>query len=236
MAFTVVAALVGAMILSITFIPAAVAPVDWQERWREGEPLDGLGQAHGYAPLLDWAMLNKPPTLTLTGVSVVLSGLLVTRMGSEFIPSLSEGDIALHALRIPGTSLTQAIEMQLELETHHQAVPGGRTGVRQDGHRGNRDGPHAAQRRRQLPDAQTASEWPDPNRSIESLVAALRRRGKVPGNNYEFTQPIQMRFNELISGVRSDVAVKVFGDDMAVMESTAEQISKVLQGVPEPPM
>ncbi|MFO1226095.1 efflux RND transporter permease subunit [Roseateles sp.] len=232
MAFTVVAALVGAMILSITFIPAAVALLIGKNVGEKESRLMGWAK-RGYAPLLDWAMLNKPLTLTLTGVSVVLSGLLVTRMGSEFIPSLSEGDIALHALRIPGTSLTQAIEMQLELERTIKQFPEVERVFAKMGTAEIATDPMPPSVADNFLMLKPRSEWPDPDRSIESLVAALQAAvGKVPGNNYEFTQPIQMRFNELISGVRSDVAVKVFGDDMAVMESTAEQISKVLQGVP----
>ena len=112
MAFTVVAALVGAMILSVTFIPAAVALLIG-DKVSEKESRLMLLAKRGYEPMLGFAMLNKPLVLTVTMVAVVLSGLLATRMGSEFVPSLNEGDIALHALRIPGTSLPQAIEMQI---------------------------------------------------------------------------------------------------------------------------
>ncbi|MCA0177156.1 MAG: CusA/CzcA family heavy metal efflux RND transporter [Proteobacteria bacterium] len=232
MAFTVVAALVGAMILSITFIPAAVALLIG-DNVGEKENRLMLWAKKGYAPMLDWALLNRHLVLTIAMASVVLSGLLATRMGSEFIPSLSEGDVALHALRIPGTSLTQAIEMQFELERTIKQFPEidkvfaklGTAEIATDPMP-----PNVADTFLML---KPRSEWPDPERSTESLVEALQEAvGQVPGNNYEFTQPIQMRFNELISGVRSDVAVKIFGDDMAVMEETAEQISKVLEAVP----
>ena len=232
MAFTVVAALIGAMILSITFIPAAVALLIGKNVGEKENRLM-LWAKRGYAPMLDWAMLNRALVLTITAVSVLLSGLLATRMGSEFIPSLSEGDVALHAMRIPGTSLTQAIDMQLELERTIKKFPEvdkvfaklGTAEVATDPMP-----PNVADTFLML---KPRSEWPDPERSTESLVAAIQTAvGKVPGNNYEFTQPIQMRFNELISGVRSDVAVKVFGDDMGIMETTAAEISRVLESVP----
>ncbi|SDM51844.1 cobalt-zinc-cadmium resistance protein CzcA [Oryzisolibacter propanilivorax] len=232
MAFTVVAALVGAMILSVTFIPAAVALLIGKHVGEKENRLM-LAAKKGYTPMLDWALVNRPLVVTIATVSVVLSGLLATRMGSEFIPSLSEGDVALHALRIPGTSLSQAIEMQFELERVIKQFPEvdkvfaklGTAEIATDPMP-----PNVADTFLML---KPRTEWPDPKRSAESLVAALQQAvNKVPGNNYEFTQPIQMRFNELISGVRSDVAVKVFGDDMAVMEDTAEQISQVLEGIP----
>ena len=232
MAFTVVAALVGAMILSITFIPAAVALMIGKNVGEKENRLMGWAK-RGYAPMLDWALLNRPLVLAIAGVSIVLSGLLATRMGSEFIPSLSEGDIALHAMRIPGTSLTQAVEMQFELERVISKFP---EVERVFGKLGTAEvatdpmPPNVADTFLML---KPRSEWPDPKRSLESLVAAIQEAvEKVPGNNYEFTQPIQMRFNELISGVRSDVAVKVFGDDMGVMETTAGQIAQVLEGIP----
>ncbi|MGS0757363.1 efflux RND transporter permease subunit, partial [Roseateles sp. GG27B] len=213
MAFTVVLALVGAMILSITFIPAAVALLIGKNVGEKENRLMGWAK-QGYAPLLDWALLNKPLVLTLAGVSIALSGLLATRLGSEFIPNLSEGDIALHALRIPGTSLTQAIEMQIELERTIKQFPEVERVFAKLGTAEIATDPMPPNVADNFVMLKPREQWPDPKRSIESLVAALQAAvGQVPGNNYEFTQPIQMRFNELISGVRSDVAVKVFGDD-----------------------
>ncbi|MEY4564600.1 MAG: hypothetical protein RLZZ618_3877 [Pseudomonadota bacterium] len=231
MAFTVVAALLGAMILSITFVPAAVALFIGDKVAESENRLMGWAR-RGYAPLLDWSLLNKPIVLTVAAVSVLLSGLLVTRMGSEFIPSLDEGDIALHALRIPGTSLTQAVSMQLELERTIQSFPEVERVFAKLGTAEIATDPMPPNVGDTFVMLKPRAAWPDPKRSMPSLVAALESAvAQVPGNNYEFTQPIQMRFNELISGVRSDVAVKVFGDDMAVMESTAERLAKVLEGI-----
>ncbi|MEH0164838.1 efflux RND transporter permease subunit [Paucibacter sp. JuS9] len=232
MAFTVVAALLGAMLLSVTFIPAAVAMLIGQNVGEKENRLMAWAK-RGYAPLLDWALLNKPLVMTVAAVSVALSGLLATRMGSEFIPSLDEHDIALHALRIPGTSLTQAIAMQTELERTIKAFPEVDKVFAKLGTAEVATDPMPPNVADNLVMLKPRSEWPDPRRSKDSLVSAMQQAvAKVPGNNYEFTQPIQMRFNELISGVRSDVALKIFGDDAATMAAIGEQAAKVLEGVP----
>lgn len=230
MAFTVVAALIGAMILSITFVPAAAALfITGKVSEKENRIISWVKR--GYQPLLSWAMLNKPLVLTIAVVSVLLSGLLTTRLGSEFIPSLNEGDIALHALRIPGTSLTQAVAMQKELEHTIKAFPQVDNIFAKIGLAEIASDPMPPSVADNYIILKPREEWPDPRMTRDELVAQMKQAvASVPGNNYEFTQPIQMRFNELISGVRSDVAVKVFGDDMQVMESTAQDIANVLSG------
>ena len=231
MAFTVVVALVGAMILSVTFIPAAVAMCIGHKVDEKENRLMAWAK-RGYQPMLAWGMLNKAVVLTAAGVAVVLSGLLTTRMGSEFMPNLDEGDIALHALRIPGTSLTQAIEMQTQLEQTVKAFPEVEKIFAKIGTAEVATDPMPPNVADNFVMLKPQSEWPDPSRTKANLVAAIQAAvEKIPGNNYEFTQPIQMRFNELISGVRSDVAVKVFGDEMEIMNETAGQISKVLGGI-----
>ena len=232
MAFVVVTALIGAMILSITFIPAAVALLV-RGKVSEKENKLMLWAKRGYQPMLAFTMVNKALVLTIAGVVIVLSGLLASRMGSEFIPSLNEGDIALHALRIPGTSLSQAVVMQIELERTIKQFPEvdkvfGKLGTAEIA-----SDPMPPSVADTFVILKPVSAWPNPKRSKADLINALQAAvEKVPGNNYEFTQPIQMRFNELISGVRSDVAVKVFGDDVAIMNDTAGNIAKVLEAIP----
>jgi cobalt-zinc-cadmium resistance protein CzcA len=231
MAFTVIAALLGAMILSVTFIPSAVAlslsgPISEEEnfvvRWAKKI----------YTPLLNIALANKAPVLTAAIALTILSGLLATRMGREFIPSLDEGDIAMHALRIPGTSLSQAIKMQHALEIKVKEFPEVETIFAKLGTAEIATDPMPPSVADNFIMLKPRSEWPDPKRPKADLVSALEEAvKKIPGNNYEFTQPIQMRFNELISGVRSDVAVKVFGDDMDVLFETGEEIAEVLEKV-----
>ncbi|MBK4734655.1 efflux RND transporter permease subunit [Noviherbaspirillum pedocola] len=233
MAITVVMALLGAMLLSFTLVPAAVATfIGTKVDEKENALVQGAKRA--YTPLFDLAMANKPVVLVFAVVTVVLSGLLASRMGSEFIPSLNEGDIAMQALRIPGTSLTQSIVMQEQLERtlkeKHPEIQRvfARTGTSEIA--SDPMPPNISDGYIML---KPEDQWPEPRKSHDELLAAIQETAeKVPGNAYEFSQPIQLRFNELISGVRSDVAVKLFGDDMDVLNGTAAKISEVLAKVP----
>ncbi len=232
MAFTVVTALIGAMILSVTFIPAAVA-LFIGEKVDEKENVLMRVAKRIYAPVLDRVMANRSVVLTFTAVVIVLSGLLATRMGSEFVPSLNEGDFSIQALRIPGTSLTQSVEMQQQLEKRLKAeFPEiervfARTGTAEIA--SDPMPPNISDGYIML---KPESEWPEPRRSRDALLTEIQRvAAAMPGNTYEFSQPIQLRFNELISGVRSDVAIKVFGDDMTVMNETAGQIAAMLEKI-----
>ncbi len=228
MAFTVVIALIGAMLFSVTFIPAAVALLI-TGKVNEKEQSMIIWAKQRYLPLLRWAMLNNALVLTIAIVSVALSGLLASRMGSEFVPNLNEGDIALHALRIPGTSLTQAVDMQKELEHTIQGFPQVDRIFAKLGTAEIATDPMPPSVADNFIILKPKSEWPDPSMTKNALIVQMQEAvNHVPGNNYEFTQPIQMRFNELISGVRSDVAVKVFGDDLQLMNATADDIAKVL--------
>ncbi|ANX03295.1 efflux RND transporter permease subunit [Immundisolibacter cernigliae] len=232
MAITVVTALTAALLLSLTFVPAAVAllfrgPVAEHDntlmRWAR----------RGYAPLLALALRARFALLALTLALVVACGWLATRMGSEFIPSLDEGDIALHALRIPGTSLTQAVQMQEQLEATLKTAPEVERAFAKIGTAEIATDPMPPNVADTFVMLKDRKDWPDPGKPKTEVVKDLERLAAgVPGNNYEFTQPIQMRFNELISGVRSDVAVKVYGDDLGTLDAVAEQIEAVLGGVP----
>ncbi|CAK9887820.1 MULTISPECIES: CusA/CzcA family heavy metal efflux RND transporter [Pseudomonas] len=233
MAFTVVIALLGAMLLSVTFVPAAIA-LFVTGKVKEDENLLMRSAKRGYAPLLKWVMSHRPLAFSLAAITVLLSGVLASRMGSEFVPSLSEGDFALQALRVPGTSLSQSVQLQQRLEQSVLSqVPEvervfGRTGTAEIA--SDPMPPNISDSYVML---KPQAQWPDPSKSREQLIADIQRASaRVPGSNYELSQPIQLRFNELISGVRSDVAVKVFGDDMAVLNSTATKIASTLQAVP----
>jgi len=233
MAFTVVTALVGAMILSVTFIPAAVA-LFMSAPVAEKENRLMLAAKRWYEPTLDRVMSNQPVVLVFATVMILLSGLLATRMGSEFVPSLNEGDFAIQALRIPGTSLSQSITMQQQLEkrlkTDFPEIDRvfARTGTAEIA--SDPMPPNISDGYIML---KPQDQWPEPKKSRDELLAAVQEVvGSLPGNNYEFSQPIQLRFNELISGVRSDVAVKVFGDDMNVMNDTAARIAAILEKIP----
>ncbi len=232
MAFTVVAALLGAMILSVTFIPAAVA-IFITGKVSEHENIAVRGAKAAYLPVLRILMKAR---LTVVAASVAVLAVALaaaTRLGSEFMPSLDEGDIALHALRIPGTSLTQAIAMQSVLEARLKAFPEVDKVVGKIGTAEIATDPMPPSVADTYVMLKPRSQWPDPRKPKAQLVSELEVAAKsIPGNNYEFTQPIQMRFNELISGVRTDVAVKVYGDDLDVMLASAQRIEAILTSIP----
>ncbi|WP_296558749.1 CusA/CzcA family heavy metal efflux RND transporter [Pigmentiphaga sp.] len=232
MAITVVLALLGAMILSITFVPAAVALLlDGRVQEKENRLMAGARRL--YEPLLNRSLANTPVVLTFGAVAVALALAVATRLGAEFIPSLDEGDLAVQVLRIPGTSLTQAIAMQEELERQVTKVPEVERVFAKIGTAEIASDPMPPNIADTYVMLKPLDAWPRPRRSHEEVVAAIRTVVEgVPGNNYEFTQPIQMRFNELISGVRSDVAVKIFGDDMAQLERTAAEIAAIMARLP----
>jgi cobalt-zinc-cadmium resistance protein CzcA len=232
MAFTVVVALLAALLLSFTFVPAAVA-LFVVGKAEEKENLIMRWARRAYAPVLRRAMAAGTAVIAAAFLLAAASGVLAARMGTEFIPNLDEGDIALHALRIPGTSLTQAIEMQARLEETVKRFPEvdriaaklGTAEVATDPMP-----PSVADNFVILKDRQY---WPDPKKPKAQLVSEIEAAVlKVPGNNYEFTQPIQMRMNELISGVRSDVAVKIYGDDPERLLEAGEKIERLLKAVP----
>ncbi len=232
MAFTVIVALAGAMVLSVTFIPAAVA-LFFSGRLSEKENPLMKWARKGYAPILNLAMNNRAFVIAAASVLVVLSGLLATRMGSEFLPALDEGDILIHALRIPGTSLSQAVEMQHVLEKKIKEFPEVDNVFSKIGTAEIATDPMPPSVADTFVMLKPRRDWPDTHKSKDALIHEMEDcLKKIPGNNYEFTQPIQMRFNELIAGVRSDLAVKVFGDDMEALLETGEKIAGVLEEIP----
>ncbi|WP_395609270.1 CusA/CzcA family heavy metal efflux RND transporter [Pseudomonas sp. B22129] len=230
MAFTVVIALLGAMILSVTFVPAAIA-LFVTGKVKEEENLVMRTARRAYAPVLVWVMGRRVLVFGLAVLTIVASGAVASRMGSEFIPSLSEGDFAQQALRVPGTSLTQSVQMQQQLEKTLMAqVPEIERVFARTGTAEIASDPMPPNISDSYVMLKPKDQWPDPKKSRETLIADIQRASAiVPGSAYELSQPIQLRFNELISGVRSDVAVKVFGDDMAVLNKTAGEIAETLQ-------
>ena len=232
MAFTVVAALTGALILSVTFVPAAVALFVRGRVGHQDNPVMRVARRL-YQPALDVALRAAVPVLLVAGVLVVASGVLATRLGTEFIPQLDEGDVAVHALRTPGTSLSQALEMQEQVdrlllefdEVDKVFAKLGAAEVATDPMPPNVADTFVILKPR--------DQWPDPDRPKADLVAAMAEAAEtLPGNKYEFTQPIQMRFNELIAGVRADLAVRFYGDDLAQLEALGEQAVSVINRVP----
>ncbi|PAW72664.1 MAG: CusA/CzcA family heavy metal efflux RND transporter [Opitutia bacterium Tous-C4FEB] len=232
MAFTVVLALLGAMILSVTFVPAAVA-IFITGKVSEKDNIAIRGAKTLYRPVLRFVLTIRPAVALAAIFLVGLAGLAASKLGTEFIPNLDEGDIALHALRIPGTSLTQAIKMQAEVEASLKAFPEVDKVIAKMGTAEVATDPMPPSVADTYVMMKPRAQWPDPKRTKADLVAAMEAAlKKLPGNNYEFTQPIQMRFNELISGVRSDVAVKIYGDDLEVMTGVGQEVETTLKAIP----
>ncbi len=231
MAFTVIAALAGSLLFSVTFVPAAIAILVKGKISERENPL--MLAAHRlYRPILTIAMRRSALLIAGAALLVFVAGVQSTRMGSEFLPQLDEHDIALHALRIPGTGLEQSTAMQMQLETE----------IRKFGeieHVFSKIGTPEIATDPMPPNVadtflilKPRAQWPDPSKPKEQLLAELRESVEsVPGNKYEFTQPIEMRFNELIAGVRSDVAIRIYGDDMSTLASLGEEARQLLAQV-----
>ena len=231
MAWTVSGALLAALVLSVTFVPAAVATfvsgrVQERDNWL-------MAAAHrAYQPALGFALRARVPVVAMAVLLLLGAGLLATRLGSEFLPTLDEGDVAMHALRIPGTSLSQAVSMQGVLEEQIKALP-------EVSHVFSKIGTADIATDAVPPSVadtfiimKPRSEWPDPRKSKATLVAELEATvERIPGSKYEFIQPIQMRFNELIAGVRSEVAIKIYGDDLDTLVSIGSQVETLLLSV-----
>ncbi|NOZ97716.1 MAG: CusA/CzcA family heavy metal efflux RND transporter [Gammaproteobacteria bacterium] len=232
MAMAVVLALVGAMILSVTFVPAAVAL--WvTDEIKEKESRWMLALKNKYADLLNWAYQFKYVVATLAVGILIMSAAIFTRVGSEFAPQLNEGDFALQLMRAPSTGIEESLKIQEQVEKQLlQDFPEvkaifARTGtaeVATDVMPPN------------ISDAivllKPREQWPNPKESIDELRGRMQAYVEhIPGNNSEFSQPIELRFNELISGIRSDIGVKVFGDDLQVLNQEAEKIAQKLRTI-----
>jgi heavy metal efflux system protein len=232
MAITVVMALTGAMLLSLTFVPAAIA-LFLGGRVDERENRVIAWCKRRYQPLLRTSLRLRVPVVAAAALLTVLCGVLATRLGSEFIPNLDEGDVVVQALRIPGTSLTQSVAMQATLEGGLARIPEVRRVFARIGTGEVANDPMPPSIADTFVMLKDRDDWPDPGKpkaqlleDIETVISA------IPGNNYEVTQPIQMRTNELISGVRADVAVKVYGDDLDQLVRTAAQVQAAMAKVP----
>ncbi|RRU13510.1 CusA/CzcA family heavy metal efflux RND transporter [Stenotrophomonas sp. 278] len=232
MAITVVLALTGAMVLALTFVPAAIA-LFLGGRVQEKENRLMTWVRGRYASALDLTLRRGRWVVGGALVLVVGCGLLATRLGSEFVPNLDEGDVAMHAMRIPGTSLTQSVQMQTLIENRLVQFPEVSKVFSKIGTPEVASDPMPPSVADTFIMMKPRKDWPDPRKPRAVLLAELEQAvEQLPGNNYEFTQPIQMRTNELISGVRADVAVMVYGDDLDALLSVGRRIASVAGNVP----
>ena len=232
MALTVLLALFGAMIFSVTFVPAGVA-IFLSGKVSEKENFFMRYAKKIYVPALHMAVASRGVVVIAAVVLLALCLLVASRMGSEFVPSLDEGDIAVQALRIPGTSLTQSLEMQRVLENRLKQFPEVKESFARVGTAEVASDPMPPSIADGYVMLKPNKEWPNPDKSKAELIAEMNEAlEELPGNNYEMSQPIQLRFNELISGVRSDLGVKIFGDDMDVLLKTGTEVSELLGKIP----
>lgn len=230
MAITVMLALVSAMVLSFTFIPAALA-IFMRGKIAEKDNVLVNGLKRGYQPILQQVLRFRWFIVIAATVLVVTSIQLASRMGSEFIPQLDEGDITLHALRIPGTGLQQSADMQHLLEETLTGFPQVKTVFSKIGTPEIATDPMPPGIADTFIMLKPREEWPDPTLTKSQLQEQMQESVmRLPGNNYEFTQPIEMRFNELISGVRSDLGVMIFGDDLDQLAALASEVLTVVEG------
>lgn len=231
MALTVLFALAAAFVLSITFTPAMIACFVKPSMQEKENRIVSWSKAI-YKPLLEKALRFPAQIIAASVIIGCLSVLLFLRLGQEFIPTLDEHDIALHAVRIPSTSLTQSTEMQLEVEKTLTSFPEVSFAFSKTGTAELASDPMPPNVSDTFVILKPTHEWPNPDLSKIELINKIETALKtLPGNNYEFTQPIEMRFNELIAGVRSDVAVKIYGDDFHTLQTTAEQIARTLKSI-----
>lgn len=232
MATTVILALISAFILSLTFVPAMIA-VFVKGRLLQKEAFFVRAAKRLYTPLIKGSLQHPWLVISASAVAVLTSLLLFSRLGEEFIPTLDEKDIAMHAIRIPSTSLSQSTAMQQEIENALITLREIDYVYSKTGTAEMASDPMPPNVSDTFIILKPQNEWPNPAMPKEELIQKIEAIvTKIPGNNYEFTQPIEMRFNELISGIRSDLAVKIYGDDFTLMRHTAEKIANVLKDIP----
>lgn len=231
MALTVIMALFSSILLSLTFVPAAIA-IALTGRFREKQNKVVLFFRTLYKPALLFCFKNGGWVILGSLVIVLSSMFLATRMGGEFIPSLDEGDIAMHALRTPSTSLSQSIEMQKQIEKTLERFPEVKLVYSKIGTADVATDPMPPNVADTFIILKPKAQWPDPDKSKPLLIEEIQKvLAEEPGNNYEFTQPIQMRFNELISGIRADVAIKIYGDDLDELLALANKVFQIVSPI-----
>ncbi len=232
MALTVLMVLTGASILSLTFVPAAVA-VLVTGNVSERENFFMRGARRIYAPLLAASIRNRFGVAVIAALLVAVCGIAASRMGAEFIPSLDEGDVSFEAIRIPGTSLTQSVEMQAMVEKRLGKIPEVKEAFARTGTAEVATDPMPPSGSDGYVMLKPRKEWPDPDKPKAAVVSDVQQAAEdVPGNVYGFSQPIQQRMNETVAGIRSDVGVKVFGDDLDELIQSAARVQAILQKVP----
>lgn len=231
MAQTVIIALISSIVLSLTFVPASASiALSGQMSEKSNKIVRFFRRV--YKPALFFCFKNRKLVYSLSTALILMSLFLATRMGGEFIPGLDEGDIAMHALRPPSTSLSQSIEMQKHIELAIEKLPEVKRVYSKIGTADVATDPMPPNVADTFIMLKPRAQWPDPKKSKSALIDEIEQAlAHEPGNKYEFTQPIQMRFNELISGIRADVAIKIYGDDLDKLMDIAKEVYQVVSPV-----
>ncbi|WP_417550530.1 efflux RND transporter permease subunit [Methylophaga sp.] len=231
MAFTVVAALIGALLFAVTFVPAAIAVMITGKVAERENPIMRMAR-WGYQPFLKLSVRLPMLIVLFATLFVSITAYYGSKLGSEFLPQLDEGDIALHALRVTGTGLEQSVAMQNQLESVIGEFPQVQHVYSKIGTPDIATDPMPPSVADTFVILKPYDEWPQPQQSKAEFLAELREKVEaVPGNLYEFTQPIEMRFNELIAGVRADVALRIYGDDLETLYQLGGQAEQMLSEV-----
>lgn len=231
MAFTVMIALAVAFVVSLTFVPAAIA-IAIRGRVSERENVIVRTLKRWYAPLLAGSIARPLPVVTAAGLLFICAALLFTRLGQEFTPTLDEKNIVMEVKRVPSTALAQSQRMQLLIEKQISTLDEVSFVFSRTGTPDLAADPMPPSASDTYIIVKPQEEWPDPSMTKEDLIKKIEAvTAKLPGNKIGFSQPIEMRFNELIAGVREDLAVKVFGDDFERMQKTADQIADVIRKI-----
>lgn len=232
MAITVMLALGGAFILSLTFVPAMVALLIRGEVAEKEVPAIRWIKAR-YTPLLERVIGRPWPVIGAGVAAFILAGLVFLQLGREFIPQLDEGDIALQGIRIPSTSLNQSLAMQRQIEKAAISLPEvaymfSKTGTAEVG-----TDPMPPNISDSFVILKPKDEWPAGVDSKDEVIERLEAKLKpLVGSAFEISQPIELRFNELIAGVRGDIAIKLYGDDLEAMSAAGAEVAAVLNTVP----
>lgn len=230
MAFTVGFALLGSLILTMTLVPALCSFL-LKGNIKEKDPLLLRLTRRAYLPILKRSLPRPKTTLGITFLVLAASLCLVPFLGSEFLPSLDEGSIAIQSFRLPSVSLTYTVETSAEVEKAILAFPEVTRVVSRAGRAEIANDPMGVEISDIFVSLKPRSEWQTATNK-EKLVSMMRERlERIPGMTFSFSQPIALRVDELVSGVKSQLAVKVFGEDMDVLKAKGEEISKVLQAV-----
>lgn len=233
MAQTVSFAILGALILSLTYIPMMSAIFLSKKAVKQKNISDRLMAfiQKFYAPLLQWAIRMKYAVVSLALILLALAGFIFSKLGGEFIPQLQEGDYAFHCILPQGTSLSQSVETSMQASRILKSFPEVKMVVGKTGSAEVPTDPMPPEATDLIIVLKPKKEWKTTNDYNELAALMLKKLERIPGVFFEASQPIQMRFNELMTGVRQDVAVKIFGENTDTLATLAPRVAQIIQSV-----